>query len=325
MKRLSVVILVIIIGMSLAKLQTSAKNGQSAAHLQAVGSKTTTATAITTTTSTSSSSSFASGSAATATSAKMTNLKQILFWTPKKLRYTLGNFTGTITLSKIIEEYAKEKKDLFTLLPEKMVTFNELFSTPDANKFNLTYDWTSVNSLQLIQAVPAIINSTVYNESIGMQRSPLTDIAIQRTIRHIRNCKRGFVLKRFRGKDINKQYITLPNNTVVTSKVFMILLATCRNKNDIEIFSFAAKKSTAVRQTGQPSDSTKKLSTWFIVRWLAANFKNIFTTCPNATAVIKPSCQKHGGNEKSGSGSKEKSGTGSGKKTKEGSKGKTKK
>jgi hypothetical protein len=215
----------------------------------------------------------------------MTDLSGILFWTPRELRNKLGNFTGEMALQKIIEEYVNVKSELFALKDEQYLKFNELFSTTDANKFNLTYDWVTVNSLQIYDAIPQIVFNTVYNTSVGLEKTQLSEIAVNRTIRHVRDCKRGFVLKRFRGRDVNK-VVSEADGVYQTSKVFLILLVSCKKKEAIEIFSFAAKKTTTWRNKSQANEENRKFATRFLVNWLALNFKNIFNTCPNATETI---------------------------------------
>ena len=285
------VLLVLVLGLALAKLQVSQKNaGTSGAtsHKQAV----------TTTTSTSESNQFKGKKGntvdehvqtdTTTTVDKkvvMTDLSSILFWTPKELRDKLGNSTGELSLQKIIEEYANVKSELFALKDEQYLKFNELYSTTDANKFNLTYDWVTVNSLQIYDALPQVIFNTIYNQSIGLEKTRFSEIAANRTIRHVRDCKRGFVLKRFRGRDINK-VVSEAEGVYQTSKVFLILLVSCRRKEAIEIFSFAAKKTTTWRNKSQANEENRKFVTRFLVNWLALNFKNIFNTCPNATETI---------------------------------------
>ncbi len=285
------VLLVLVLGLALAKLQVSQKNAGTngaTSHKQAV----------TTTTSTSESNQFKGKKGntvdeqvqtdTTTTVDKkvvMTDLSSILFWTPKELRDKLGNSTGELSLQKIIEEYANVKSELFALKDEQYLKFNELYSTTDANKFNLTYDWVTVNSLQIYDALPQVIFNTIYNQSIGLEKTRFSEIAANRTIRHVRDCKRGFVLKRFRGRDINK-VVSEAEGVYQTSKVFLILLVSCRRKEAIEIFSFAAKKTTTWRNKSQANEENRKFVTRFLVNWLALNFKNIFNTCPNATETI---------------------------------------
>jgi 23S rRNA U2552 (ribose-2'-O)-methylase RlmE/FtsJ len=291
MKLQRLVLLVLVLGAALGRLQGSEKNAAesgASAHKQSV----------TTTTSTTESNQFKgkkgntvdeSVKTDTTTTVNkkvvMTDLSGILFWTPRELRNRLGNFTGEMTLQKIIEEYASVKSELFALQDSQYLKFNELFSTTDANKFNLTYDWVTVNSLQIYDALPSVIYNTIYNQSVGLAKTQLSEIAANRTIRHVRDCKRGFVLKRFRGRDVNK-LVSEAEGVYQTSKVFLILLVSCKKKEAIEIFSFAAKKTTTWRNKSQATEENRKFATRFLVNWLALNFKNIFNTCPAATEVL---------------------------------------
>jgi hypothetical protein len=285
------VLLVLVLGLALSKLQVSEKNA-------AASGKSAHKDSTTTTTSTTESNQFKGKKGNTVdeqvqtdttttvdTKVVMTDLSGILFWTPKELRERLGNYTGEMTLQKIIEEYVNIKSELFTLNDNQYLKFNELFSTTDSNKFNLTYDWVTVNSLQIYEAIPQIVYNTVYNQSIGLEKTLQSEIAVNRTIRHVRDCKRGFVLKRFRGRDINT-VVSEAEGIYQTSKVFLILLVSCAKKEAIEIFSFAAKKTTTWRNKSQANEENRKFATRFLVNWLALNFKNIFNTCPDAQETI---------------------------------------
>lgn len=223
------------------------------------------------------------------TNVKMISVASILFWTPKQLRYTLGNYTGVISLKSIVNEYAKSKPALFNLLKADFFKFNELFTTADSTDFDFSYDWLNMRQDDVELFLPVMIKNTIYNKSIGLLETPkLTDVAIVRTIRHIKNCKRGFVLKRFRGKDINKIYQT-SNGVTTTKKAFFMVIASCRDPNNIEVFSFAAKKDFSFKSPYQVNANTKAFSIRFMVRWLSNNWKLIFGDATCQTGTIKES------------------------------------
>ena len=299
MKLARLVFLALILGLTLSKLKASQKKSESGSNNAHMGQVT---TEVETKDSTGTNGNKVNEKKTTVAETitkkiKMTDLRSILFWTPKDLRVSLCAKTGAITINDIITEYSKLKDTtLFSLEDTEYLRFNELFSSKDptavvadedeqslANRFSLTYDWVSINQAQVDNAIPQIIKNTIYNTSIGLPiNDPLTNIAILRTVRHVKKCFRGFVLKRFRGREINK----VVDADGKTSRVFLIFVATCRDKGNIEIFSFAAKKNVAYRQPDKVTTENKHFCTKFLVHWLALNYKNIFNTCPAATETL---------------------------------------